>query len=375
MIYEYVIPSTGNFLVDAFCSLGLFRLMLMTDPLIKVEYSLGRYELLRVRSLMKPGDFENGILENLNKLVKDERTKQRLRFRINTGKGRIPAFNVLEDLIKSMNTFSPSAFQPITKESSGKSKTFYLSILPVYGKGLEKYDRGMIDESAKTTCEVMASYMIGLAYYTISWEEIIAETRNRLHLALIPPPGRIVNEDYLFAITRVITLYFTEENCEYIHGLKRLPRLTLPLAVLARLDLAIMEFFHEFYPPEILIFDVESGIRGGETSRLYERYNTATVLEFFLGLGERMHYAKEYVSSLVNVHGMGRVQNTELQGLIESILLELSLAILNSDANGVIRALFDSVKLKDRVSHGMKPYANMIYLPIREVTGDMVSSL
>lgn len=375
MIHEYVIPSTGSVLGDALCSLGLFRLMLMTDPLLRVKCSLGRYELLRVRSLMKPRDFENGILENLNRLVKDERTKQLLRFRINTGKGRIPAFNVLEDLINSMDTFSLSAFRPITKEGGGKFETFYLSVLPVYGKGLEKYDRGMIGESARTTCEVIASYMIGLAYYTISWEEVIAETRNRLHLALIPPPSKLVNEDYLFAITRVITSYFTEENYEYINGLNGLPRLTLPLAVLARLDLAIMEFFHEFHPPEILIFDVESEIRGGETSRLYERYNTATVLEFFLGLGERMHYAKEYVSSLVNVHGMGRVQNTELQGLIESILLELSLAIINSDANGVIRALFDSVKIKDRVSHEMKPYANMIYLPIREVTGDMVSSL
>lgn len=369
-MYTYAVPSVGNLLADALCSLGLFKLMLMADPLIKVECNLGHYELLRVRSRRGPRDLENGILKSLHALLEDERVRQQLDFRVNTGKGLKPAFEVLEDLLEGMRTFSLSAFGPIVKEKLKGLTTFYLSVLPIYGKGLEEYDDGMRGESARAKPEVVASYLVGLAHYTVRWEEDVG----RLHLALIPPLGKIVDKDYLLAITRAITLFSTEEGRRYISGLRMLPRLVLPLAVLAKLDLAIMDLLHEACPPEVLVFDVErAGRKAAETSRLYERYNTAAIIRFFLSMGERMHSVKEYVASLISVRGSRGVQDTELSGLIDSILLELVLAIINSDADMLNKALFETLRLREREDYFK--YVSRIYVPDGEVTSTMVESL
>lgn len=371
-MYEYIVPSVGDLLADALCSLGLFKLMLMTDPLIRVEYNLGHYEMLHVKSRKDPQDFERGILKNLNSLLGDAYIKQQLNFRVNTGRGLKPAFEVLKDLLRNMGSFSLSAFEPIVKKERKELVTFYLSILPVYGKGLKKYDDKMEGKSAKANPEVVASYMVGLAYYTICWEENIS----RLHLVLIPPLGKHVDKNYLLAITRVITLYSTEGGRRYINGLKVLPRLALPLAVLTRLDLAVIELLHELYPPEVLVFDVEHvGRKAAETSRLYERYNTAAILRFLLSLGEWMHDVKEYISSLVNVRGYGEVQNTELPGLIDSILLKLTLAIINSDADMLNEALFETLRLRSKLKEDYLRYINRIYMPTNVVTNAMVKSL
>jgi|GEM_PF-1519750 len=373
-MYQYKIPSVGNLLADALCSLGLFKLMLMVDPLIKVECNLGHYEMLRVKSRKEPQAFEKEILRNLNNLVKSEFVRQHLWFRVNTGRDLKPAFEVLSDLLREMNCFSLSAFEPIAKEERKGPmglKTFYLSVLPVYGKGLEEYDGVMAGKSARAKPEVIVSYMIGLAYYTICLEE----DGSRLHIALIPPLSKRVDGRYLLTINRAIALYFTEEGRRYISGLKALPRLTLPLAVLAKLDLAIIELLHELYPPEILVFDVErAGRKAAETSRLYERYNTAAILRFFLSLGEWMHHAKEYVSSLISVRGYREVQDTELPGLIDSILLRLTLAIINSDADMLNGALFETLRLRDRVKEDLLKYVNRIRMPDSKTTSAMVKS-
>lgn len=375
---EYIINSTGNLLSDALCSLGLFRLILMADPSIKVECSLGSHKILRIRSLLSSKELEEGILNSLKKLVEDEWMSQRLGFRVNTGRGRPSAIEELRRLVGTMKTFSLDAFRRIIKASKGKAKkenleTFYLSLCPIYGKGHKKYDGEMdADASARASKEIVVSYMVGLAN-TICWE-VNGKTKKRMHLALIPPPGKLVNEDYLRAIVRVNALYSTEESIKYIAGLGELPRLALPLAILSKLDLGIMVLF-EHCPPGILIFDVEIEKGGGETSRLYEYYDTAAALRFLLGLGERMLDAKEYLSSLVSVHGIMGVRGTELQGMIEAILLELSLAIINSDPDGAIRALFESMRLKDKVSSELKRYASMIHLPAEKTTSAIVSSL
>ncbi|MEM4482073.1 MAG: hypothetical protein QXV04_05070 [Desulfurococcaceae archaeon] len=372
-MYRYTIPSVGSLLADAFCSLGLFKLMQMVDPLIKVEFNLGHYEMLCIKIRKDRQEFENCLLENLKSLVKNEFVRQQLRFRVNTGRGVKQAIEVLEDLLKKMSTFSLSAFGPIVKGRKEHGfETFYLSLLPVYGKGLERYDGEMMGESARARAEVIASYMIGLAYYAIRLEE----DGSRIHLALIPPLGKRVDEKYLLTINRAILQYFTEEGRRYINGLKKLPKLTLPLAMLAKLDLAVIELLHRVYPPEILVFNVERARgRAAETSRLYERYNTAAVLRFFLSLGEQMHYVKEYISSLINVRGDRRVQDTELTGLVDSILLRLTLAIINNDTDMLNGALFESLRLKDRVGEGLLRYVSRIYLPDSEVTKAMVKSL
>ncbi|MEM0235750.1 MAG: hypothetical protein QW794_01005 [Thermosphaera sp.] len=374
-MYQYKIPSVGNLLADSLCSLGLFKLMLMVDPLIKVECNLGHYEMLRVKSRKKPQDFEEEILRNLNDLVESEFVRQHLWFRINTGRGLKPAFEVLSDLLRKMSSFSLSAFEPIIKggrKGPTGLETFYLSVLPVYGKGLERYDGGMAGESARAKPEVIVSYMIGLAYYTVCLEE----DGSRLHLALIPPLGKHVDEKYLLTINRAIALYFTEEGRVYINGLKALPKLTLPLAMLAKLDLATIELLHELYPPEILVFDVErAGRKAAETSRLYERYNTAAILRFFLSLGEWMHHVKEYISSLINVRGYREVQGTELSSLIDSILLRLTLAIINSDADMLNGALFETLRLKERVKESLLKYIDRINMLNNKATSAMVKSL
>ncbi|MDW8004957.1 MAG: hypothetical protein RMI04_09125 [Thermofilaceae archaeon] len=374
-MYEYIIPSVGNLLADALCSLGLFKLILMTEPLIKVECNLGHYEMLRIKSRRKPQVLESEVLKNLNSLLESEQVKQQLNFRVNTGKGSKPAFEVLKDLLRSMSSFSLSAFEPIAKKERKERRgftTFYLSLLPVYGKGLEKYDGKMEGTSAIAKPEVIASYMIGLAYYTVRWEEGVS----RLHLALIPPLGKRVDENYLLAITRVITLYSTEEGRRYINGLKALPRLALPLAVLAKLDLAVINVLHELHPPEALVFDVERvGGKAAETSRLYEQYNTAAILRFFLSLGEWMHDIKEHISSLVNVRGYREVENTELPGLIDSILLRLTLAIINRDADMLNGALFETLRLRDRLKEDCLKYVNRIYMLANEATSTSVRGL
>lgn len=371
-MHECIVRSTGNLLVDALCSLGLFRLMLMTDPLIKVECNLGHYEVLRIKSRKEPQDLERGILENLNKLLEDERTKQQLNFRINMGGPRPPAIEVLKNLVRGMHSFSFSAFEPIVKKGREGLATFYLSVLPVYGKGLEKYDDGMEGKSASANFEVITSYMIGLAHYTIRWEEDVG----RVHLALIPPLGKRVDEKYLSVLTRAVTLYFTEEGRRYVNGLKALPRLILPLAILAKLDLAVIEILHELYPPEVLVFDIERlAGRAAETSRLYERYNTNPVLRFFLSLGEWIFEAKEYITSLINVRGYREVQNTELSGLIDSILLSLTLAIINNDANMMNVALFETLRLRDRSKKEYLKYIDRIHIPSDEVTSAMIRNL
>ncbi|MEM4488608.1 MAG: hypothetical protein QXK88_07425 [Desulfurococcaceae archaeon] len=372
-MYQYKISSVGNLLADTLCSLGLFKLMLMVDPLIKVECNLGHYEMLCVKSRKKPQDFEKEILRNLNDLVESEFVRQHLWFRVNTGRGLKPAFEVLADLLRKMGSFSFSAFEPITKGGRKETmETFYLSVLPVYGKGLEEYDGGMAGESARAKPEVIASYMIGLAYYTVCLEE----NGSRLHLALIPPLGKRVDERYLLTINRAIVLYFTEEGRRYINGLKALPKLTLPLAVLAKLDLATIGLLHELYPPEILVFDIErTGRKAAETSRLYGRYNTAAILRFFLSLGEWMHHVKEYISSLINIRGYREVKDTELPSLIDSILLKLTLAIINSDADMLNGALFETLRLKDRVKERLSTYIDRIYILNNKATSAMVKSL
>ncbi|MCR8453601.1 MAG: hypothetical protein NDP13_01255 [Crenarchaeota archaeon] len=410
MMYQYEIRSVGNLLADAFCSLGLFKLMLMVDPLIKVECNLGHYEILRIKSRRKPQDFEEEILRNLKDLVKSEFIRQQLEFEVNTGKTKNgrgptkPAFEVLEDdLLRNMSSFSFSAFKPIEKkhkgtkkkERGGTMKTFYLSVLPVYGSGLEAYDDETKNVPAMATPEVIVSYMIGLAYYTVCFEENGSrlhlasikrksskresrkKAQSRLHLALIPPLGKRVDERYLLTINRAIALYFTEEGRMYINGLKKLPKLTLPLAVLAKLDLATIELLHEPYPPEILVFNVERAgkEKKAETSRLYERYNTTAILRFFLSLGEWMHHVKEYVLSLIKVRGYEKVQGTELSSLIDSILLKLTLAIINSDADLLNGALFETLRLKDRVEKKLSTYVNKIYMLNYKATSAMVKSL
>ena len=131
--------------------------------------------------------------------------------------------------------------------------------------------------------------------------------------------------------------------------------------MLAKLDLTIIELLHELYPPEILVFDVErAGRKVAETSRLYERYNTAAILRFFLSLGEWIHHVKEYTSSLINVRGYREVQDTELPGLIDSILLRLTLSIINSDADMLNGALFETLRLRDKVKEDLLRYVNRI---------------
>jgi hypothetical protein len=359
--YEYLIPSTGNLLSDILSSFGLLELLLMSDPLIDVEYRLGHYNMLRVRSEVKREDLEENILKNLNTLSKSERIKQNLNFTINTGKGRPePAYEILRRLIdeRMKNIFSLNAFRSIRKTKKSKElDTFYLSIFPIYGKGSKGYDNVMAgEESARATPEIIVSYMIGLALYTISWREKIGDAVSRIHLSLFPPLGRLVHKNYIKTLRRIAILHSTEDSQWYINNcLKNLPKLVLPLAVLVNLDISILRYLKKIYPPQLMLFNVER-LRGraAEASRLYRVHDTTVFLDFFLGLNERIYEAKEYILSLIKLRGSREVKNSELASIIDSLLLELSYAILNRDINKLIRVLFETERLENRVGRELK---------------------
>jgi len=359
--YEYLIPSTGNLLSDILSSFGLLELLLMSDPLIYVEYHLGHYNMLRVRSEVKREDLEENILKNLNTLSKSERIKQNLNFTINTGKGRPePAYEILRRLIdeRMKNIFSLNAFRSIRKTKKSKElDTFYLSIFPIYGKGSKGYDNMMAgEESARATPEIIVSYMVGLALYTISWREKIGDAVSRIHLSLFPPLGRLVHKNYIRTLRRIAILHSTEDSQWYINNcLENLPRLVLPLAVLANLDISILRYLKRIHSPQLILFNVERPRgRAAEASRLYKVRDITVFLDFFLGLNEQIYEAKEYILSLIKLRGSREVKKSELVGMIDSLLLELSYAILNRDINKLIRVLFETERLEDRVGKELK---------------------
>ncbi|MCC6019205.1 MAG: hypothetical protein LM601_09250 [Candidatus Verstraetearchaeota archaeon] len=363
--YEYSISSTGNLLCDILSSFGLLELLLMSDPIADVECRLGHYNMLRIKSEIKKEDLEESILKNLITLSKSDQIKQNLNFRVNTGKKyktRELAYEVLRYLIdeRIKNVFSLDSFKPIKK--IGKSKeldTLYLSIFPIYGKGLKRYDSTMIGESVRATPEVIVTYMIGLALYTISWKEEIGDTASRIHLSLFPPLGVLVRKDYIRTLRRMAILYSTEDSRWYINNcLEGLPKLALPMAILANLDVSTLMYLKKIHPPQIILFDIEQrGGRAAEESRLYRIYDTTVFLDFFLGLSEQIHEAKEYILSLIKLRGSEKVkksEKSELRNIVDSLLLELSYAILNRDSNKLIRVLFESGKLEDRVGGKLK---------------------
>jgi hypothetical protein len=310
---------------------------------------------------MKREDLEENILKNLNALSKSERIKQNLNFTINTGKGRPePAYEILRHLIdeRMKNVFSLNAFRPIRKTKKSKElDTFYLSIFPIYGKGSKSYDNVMAgEESARATPEIIVSYMIGLALYTISWREKIGDAVSRIHLSLFPPLGRLVHKNYIKTLRRIAILHSTEDSQWYINNcLENLPRPILPLAILVNLDISILRYLKKIYPPQLMLFNVER-LRGraAEASRLYRVHDTTVFLDFFLGLNERIYEAKDYILSLIKLRGSREVKGSELVGIIDSLLLELSYAILNRDINKLIRVLFETERLENRVGRELK---------------------
>jgi hypothetical protein len=379
--YEYSISSTGNLLCDILSSFGLLELLLMSDPLADVECRLGHYNMLRVKSEIRKEDLEESILKNLIILSKSDQIKQNLNFTINTGKGRELAYEVLRHLIdeRIKNVFSLDSFKPIKK--IGKSKeldTLYLSIFPIYGKGSKRYDSTMIGESVRATPEIIVSYMIGLAFYTISWREKIGDATGRIHLSLFPPIGILVRKDYIRTLRRIAILHSTEDSRWYINNcLEDMPKLVLPIAVLVNLDISILRYLRKIHPPQIILFDIEQrGRKAAEESRLYRIYDTTLFLDFFLGLGEQIYEAKEYISSLIRLRGSERIKNSEVMGMIDSLLLELSYAILNRDSNKLIRVLFESGRLEDRVGRELKEeLVRKIYKPKPDLSYKMVEYL
>ncbi|MCQ5340559.1 MAG: hypothetical protein NO483_02465 [Candidatus Methanomethylicia archaeon] len=339
--------------------------------------------MLRVKSEIRKEDLEESILKNLITLSKSDQIRQNLNFTINTGKGRELAYEVLRHLIdeRIKNVFSLDSFKPIKK--IGKSKeldTLYLSIFPIYGKGLKRYDSTMIGESVRATPEVIVSYMIGLALYTISWREKIGDVTSRIHLSLFPPLGVLVRKDYIRTLRRMAILYSTEDSRWYINNcLEGLPKLALPMAILANLDVSTLMYLKKIHPPQIILFDIEQ--RGGraEESRLYRIYDTTIFLDFFLGLSEQIHEAKEYILSLIKLRGSEKVkksEKSELRNIVDSFLLELSYAILNRDSNKLIRVLFESGRLEDRVGGELKEeLVRKIYKPKPDLSYKMVEYL
>jgi hypothetical protein len=379
-LYEYLIPSTGNLLNDILSSFGLLELLLMSDPLVDVECRLGHYDMLRVKSTMKREDLEESILKNLNTLLKSEQIRQNLNFTINTGKGRELAYEVLHHLIdgRIKNVFSLDAFKPIKK--TGKSKeldTLYLSIFPIYGKGSKHYDSTMTGESVRATPEIIVSYMIGLALYTISWREKMGDAMSRIHLSLFPPIGTLVHEKYIRTLRRIAILHSTEDSRWYINNcLEDLPKLVLPLAILANFDISILRYLKRIHPPQLILFDIEQRRGKAEESRLYRIYDTTVFLDFFLGLGEQIYEAKEYILSLIRLRGSEGVKKSELRSMLDSLLLELSYAILNRDSSKLIRVLFESGRLKDKLGGELREeLIRRVYKPKPDLSCRMVEYL
>ena len=385
--YEYSIPSTGNLLCDILSSFGLLELLLISDPLADMECCLGHYDILRVKSEMEKEDLEENILKSLIALSKSEQIKHNLNFTVNTGKKyktRELAYEVLCHLIDEQikNVFSLDAFKPIKKtRKSRELGTLYLSIFPIYGKGSKHYDSTMTGESVRATPEVIVSYMIGLAFYTISWREEIRDAASRIHLSLFPPLGVLVRKDYIRTLRRMAILYSTEDSRWYINNcLEGLPKLALPMAVLANLDVSTLMYLKKIHSPQIILFDIEQrGGRAAEESRLYRIYDTTIFLDFFLGLGEQIHEAKEYILSLIKLRGSEKVkksERSELRNIVDSLLLELSYAILNRDSNKLIKVLFESGRLEDRVGGELKEeLVRKIYKPKPDLSYRMVEYL
>ncbi|RLG81067.1 MAG: hypothetical protein DRO40_10225 [Thermoprotei archaeon] len=302
---KYTIQSTGNYLADALCSLGLFELALRIDPLLDAKCCIGRHEVLQLKSRLKKEDFKNRLLDELERLSKSNRIQQKLDFKVNTGDGCPRAYQVLQQKVvpKIESGIEEEAFKERIIKSTRRRReeyiTCYLSLLPIYGKGLKVYDKSMSPASAELKPEVLAAYMTGLAFYTVQWEEREKDSDRRVHLAIVPPLGVSVNREYLLALRRIASLYSTEGFREYAKRMDGIPRISIPLAVLICFDISLLKFLASTAPPQILVFDVEVAKRGGETSRLYESYSTAPTLKFLAGLYENVHEVKEYVGSLV----------------------------------------------------------------------------
>jgi len=368
----YVVKSTGDLLTDALCCLGIFELALKVDPFIKGSCTLGRAEILRLKTEITKQDFEVKLLGELMELSRDPAIQDILSFRVNTGrrdKKFVPAHEILANSVKKIiGGLKEESFKPLLKAKKKDLETFYMSINPIYGKGLRKYDKAMDGLSEAGTPEIITAYLVGLALHTIKWEEREEKTTKRVHLLVTPPIGSEVNENYLKALRRLSILYSTEDAYAYFRSLENVPRSVLPVVVLAYFDFSLLSVMSNI-PPHLMVFDVEEERGGGQASRLYKSFSTNAFFSFFMRLGADVHEVKEYIKSLVRAR-----RRNEARSLIDSILIDLSGAIANGDAMRFNKALYASFSIEERLKEDLKKYVKLEKLRSK-VAGKAVACL
>ncbi|MBC7092280.1 MAG: hypothetical protein H5T50_10315 [Nitrososphaeria archaeon] len=354
------IKGTGNILLDAVCSLGLFESLFRIKPTIQFKLMIGSLNPIEVIGLHRD---DLSFLKNaFKKIYEEERLKLALSSKINIGggKGSNPFCPPTEYFRKLMGEIIDEELYNLESgfilekadRNKAKSKKLVLlpmSLMPIYGKGLNIWDAKPSPYSMYSNRLLVLTYMIGLAYYSITYESEKADLREKFYVILAPPFNQEIGEEYLMGLRRITNIFmnYTEEK-EIKYLFSNVPSKVLPLLIFSTLDISTLSTFLK-YPPQLITFSIEKRRSGGEAVRKFELISSTATIHFLYCMGEEIYPFKIFIREL-----LAQTQINELSSLAIDALINMANAIQYKNSNKLLLAYYVANLLKEKSDRRIK---------------------
>jgi hypothetical protein len=326
------ISSTGDSVLDAICSEGLFELLIRADPFTEYRVNLSSPYPVEYNSQCDARSLKS-VLEIIER---DEVFENRLNMKINVGKPEI-AYNYFVNKVKELDDQFEISLGKVTKHKETKLHLLPMSVMPVYGKGLRAWSRYSKGESARVELLTIITYFVGLAYYGLH----LKFGGYDRYILIIPPVQSGVNQEYMMAIRRISDIFNTSSREDLRKALVELPKEAVPLLLFSLMDTATLRFISD-EPPQLLLFSLEKGQAArGQAAREYELISTHSALRFFCELGDSAYSFKLFFQDLVKV-----MSDPPEKSFIYRIMMEFSRAIEYRNPDLFNLALHQSISWK-----------------------------
>ncbi|MEM3871801.1 MAG: hypothetical protein QXE05_04520 [Nitrososphaeria archaeon] len=337
------IKGTGNLLLDALSTLGLCEILFRIKPSIRFKINLGSSEPMEITNLNKDE------LKLLRKGIEEIRKEKRLREtlpKINKKK-LVPAIEFFENVYGNISDVEFSNLDQgfiLEKTRNKKLELLSMSLMPLYGKGANKWNSRPSDYSMYASRLLVLTYIIGLAYYSIPYSHHESGLIERSYVILTPPLGQEVEEEYVMSLRRVASIYLNTDEGKLVRALLyKAPLTTLPLLIFSTLDVSTLSIFIE-PSPQLILFTIESKLKGkGEAVRRIEFMSSTSVLKFLYNMGEEVYSFKLLIHELLK-----QTTSPELSSLALEALLNMASAIEYSKPDKLLLAYYIANSLRER---------------------------
>jgi len=363
-MHRWNVRGTGIFPLDSTCALGLFEIAHRADPLCKATITLNQEIILKI----KFGVTQNELQQRLGKVLSEMRELReifsRLKFKVNVGKRRLTVKEVFDRIVEGLDIsklVNPQLLAPIKERRKGV-QTLYMSLMPLYGKGLRLWDEGQSGESARVNDLTLLSYLLGLVFYGLQFTAEGART----HVVFAPALDVAVDETYAYCIRRMANyLVTTWEMRKYVSNLRDVPTVALLLAVLSQLDLPSLTFLSDC-GVNLWLFTHERDPRGGERITNCELLSSGPLIPFLYRLHEHYYDFKRCINAQCAL-----LDKKEVKQLLRSILVDIARSILDRSPDRMIlalRALRDRELMKQLFLPGMDAAEGFVNAIFSEVS-------